>query len=82
MATMANMRVKMIYPPGLVTKPIIAILAKEHNVLANIRRASVDEGTGWLVCEIEGEPEDLASGLAWLESTGIEVESLGDVVES
>lgn len=56
---MAQMRVKLIYPPGLVTKPIIAVLAKDHNVLANIRRASVDEGTGWLVCELEGEPEAL-----------------------
>ena len=79
---MAHIRVKLIYPPGLVTKPILAILAKEHGVLANIRRASVDEGTGWLVCELEGEPQALSSGLAWLEETGVEVESLGDIVES
>ncbi|MDA8102874.1 MAG: NIL domain-containing protein [Nitrospiraceae bacterium] len=79
---MAQMRVKLIYPPGLVTKPIIAVLAKDHNVLANIRRASVDEGTGWLVCELEGEPDALKSGLKWLEDSGVEVESLGDVVES
>ncbi len=79
---MAHIRVKLIYPPGLVTKPIIALLAKDHNVLANIRRASVDEGTGWLVCELEGDAQDLKGGLAFLAETGIEVESLGDVVES
>ena len=79
---MAHIRVKLIYPPGLVTKPIIALLAKDHNVLANIRRASVDEGTGWLVCELEGDAQDLKGGLAFLTETGIEVESLGDVVES
>ena len=79
---MAHVRVKLIYPSGLVTKPIIAVLAKEYNVMANIRRASVEEGTGWLVCELEGEPDDLKNGLSWLSETGVDVESLGDVVES
>lgn len=79
---MAYMRVKLIYPPGLVTKPVIAELALAHNVMANIRRASVDDGTGWLVCELTGDSADLKGGIAWLEATGVEVESLGDIVES
>ncbi|CAG4918097.1 unnamed protein product [Acidithrix sp. C25] len=50
--------------------------------MADIRRANVEDGTGWLVCELEGDAIDLTSGLAWLVEIGVEVESLGDVVES
>ncbi len=79
---MACLRVKLIYPSGLVTKPVIAELAVAHGVVANIRRASVEDGTGWLICELTGEASSLRSGLSWLEETGVEVESLGDIVES
>lgn len=79
---MAQIRVKLIYPTGQVTEPIIAELALRFSVRANIRRASVEDGTGWLVCELDGEPSALKSGISWLQETGIEIESLGDVVES
>ncbi|KJF17993.1 MULTISPECIES: NIL domain-containing protein [Acidithrix] len=79
---MAHQRVKLIYPPGLVTQPVLAHLALDHRVMADIRRANVEDGTGWLVCELEGDAIDLTSGLAWLVEIGVEVESLGDVVES
>lgn len=75
-------RVRLIYPDDLVKMPVIARLAKDYDVFANIRRASVEEGTGWIVCELEGQREDIRRSLIWLREIGVQVEMLSDVVES
>ena len=44
--------------------------------------ADVDERTGWVVLELEGEPDEIARGVAWAESRGVRVDPVtGDVVE-
>lgn len=63
-------------------QPIVARLAREWNVLANIRKANVDENEGWIVCELEGESEAIEGSIAWLRDSGVLVDLLGDVVES
>ncbi|MGC8481813.1 MAG: NIL domain-containing protein [Acidimicrobiales bacterium] len=75
-------RVRLIYPDDLVKMPVIARLAKDYDVFANIRRASVEEGTGWIVCELEGQQEDIRRSLNWLREIGVQAEMLSDVVES
>jgi ABC-type methionine transport system ATPase subunit len=75
-------RVKLIYPDQLVTVPVIAQLAKDFNVLANIRRAAVDDGVGWIICELEGEAAARKRAVGWLIELGVEVDNLGDIVES
>ncbi len=77
-----GVRVKLVYPDDLVTMPVIARLARDFNVLANIRRASVEAGMGWIVCELEGELRDIDKAVSWLREIGVEVDGLGDVVES
>lgn len=76
-----NVRVKLIFPEELVREPVLARLARDHNVIPNIRKANVDEGQGWILCELGGEPDDVDSALQWLRSIGIEVDLLSDVVE-
>ncbi len=77
-----GVRVKLVYPDDLVTVPVIARLACDFNVLANIRRAAVEADMGWIVCELEGDPEDIDRSVVWLREIGVEVDGLGDVVES
>lgn len=79
---MSSLRVKLVYPDHMITIPVISRLAMDFRVLANIRRAAVDADTGWIVCELEGSPEDLRRAQEWLISQGVHVEALGDVVES
>jgi len=74
-------RVKLFFPEHLVRQPIIARMAREMGVMANIRRASVDETVGWMVCELDGEPRAVEEAVSWLEDLGIEVDRLSDVVE-
>ena len=75
-------KVRLTFPEALVAEPVIAKLALEHGVIANIRRANVEDDTGWIVCELEGTTEALDSAAAWLEAAGIKVDWLEGQVES
>ncbi len=77
-----SVRAKLTFPEDLVSQPVIARLALDHGVIANIRRANVEDHTGWIVCELSGTRESLDSGVEWLTSTGIKVDWLGGPVES
>ncbi|TAN31337.1 MAG: FeS-binding protein [Actinomycetota bacterium] len=79
---MATQRVKLIYPDFLITRPVLSEVAIQFKVMANIRRAAVDENNGWIICELEGEPEAIDQAMAWMSGLGVDVEGLGDVVES
>ncbi len=79
---MAQLRVKLVYLDDLVKRPVIFELAKGFDVSANIRRASVEDGRGWIVCELDGDATRLESALNWLTEIGVVVERLQDVVES
>ena len=45
--------------------------------------AAVDEYVGWVVLELEGEPDEIERGLDWARAKGVRVDepTLGDVVE-
>ena len=79
---MTNVRVKLTFPENLIKQPIIGRLAREFDVLPNIRRANVEESVGWMICELGGEDEAVARAITWLEELGVQVDRLGDVVES
>jgi hypothetical protein len=76
-----SVRAKLTFPEDLVSQPVVARLALDHGVIANIRRANVEDHTGWIVCELTGTREALDSGVEWLTSTGIKVDWLGGPVE-
>jgi ABC-type methionine transport system ATPase subunit len=79
---MIGMRVRLTFPEELVREPIIAQLVRTFDVVPNIRRADVGEQTGWIVCELDGDAATLDESLAWLRNVGVQVDLLGDVVES
>jgi ABC-type methionine transport system ATPase subunit len=74
-------RVKLTFPENLIQQPIIARLAREFDVMPNIRRANVEEHMGWLICELGGEESTVARALDWLRDLGVQVDLLGDFVE-
>jgi len=77
-----SVRTRLTFPEALVREPIVARLAVEHAVEANIRRADVRDHEGWIVCELSGDAAAVERALAWLRSKGVRVDLLGDVVES
>jgi ABC-type methionine transport system ATPase subunit len=79
---MAKRRVKFTFPQELIPEPIIFNLGHRFKVVTNIRRADVTADGGWVVLEMEGEPEDIEKGIEWVSSRGVRVDPVsGDIVE-
>ncbi len=78
---MTAVRVRLTFPEHLIKEPVIARMIKEFDVMANIRRAKVEDSYGWIVCELGGENRSIDSAIAWMRQLGVEVDLLGDVVE-
>lgn len=75
-------RVRLTFPQNLIKEPVIFTMAKQFNVVPNIRRARVTETVGEMVLEIEGTEEDIDKGIQWLREKGLDIElAEGDVVE-
>lgn len=79
---MIGARVRLTFPPNLVRDPVIGELVRRFDVLPNIRRANVSEDVGWIVCELDGEPEAVARAVAWMEEIGVDVDRLEHPLES
>jgi ABC-type methionine transport system ATPase subunit len=78
----ANVRVRLTFPEELIKQPLLGRLDREFDVLPNIRRANVEEKVGWIVCELAGDTDAVERAIAWLADAGVQVDRLGDVVES
>jgi len=79
---MAKKRIKFTFVQELIKEPIIWKLAKEFDVITNIRRADVTDDRGWVVLELEGDQEEIERGLDWVRAQGVRVDPVyEDVVE-
>jgi hypothetical protein len=79
---MAKRKVMLKYPEELIKEPVLFRMAKEFDVMPNIRRARVTETIGEIVAELEGAPESLERGIDYLIQEGVLVEPVeGDIVE-
>lgn len=71
---MARRRVRLTFSPQLVTQPVIHQLGSRFAVVTNIRRADVTRDEGWVILEVEGEPDDVERSLAWCTGIGVRVD--------
>lgn len=71
------------YPPKLITTPLIWQLGHKFPVVTNVRQASVTDEIGIVCLEIEGTRDDLKAAIEWMEKIGISVEPVEiNVIES
>jgi len=76
-------RLWLMYPPKLITKPLIWQLGHKFNLVTNIRQASVTDEIGIVCLELDGERAEIKSAIKWLEKTGVSVEPVEiNVIES
>jgi len=79
----SQMRLWLMYPPKLITNPVIWELARKFPVTTNVRQASVTDEIGIVCLELSGQRADLKSAIQWLEKQGIKVEPVEiGVIES
>ena len=80
---MAVKRVRFTFPENLIKEPLIYNLGHEFRIITNVRMADVDEKTGWVLLELEGELTEIERGLQWAQDKGVRVDPVtGDVLES
>ena len=73
----------LMYPPKLITNPIIWELSQKFPVITNIRQASVTDEIGIVCLELDGKRDDVKAAVAWLEKHGVKVEPVEiNVIES
>lgn len=79
---MAVKRVRFTFPEDLIKEPLIYLLGHEFQVVTNVRMADVDEKTGWVLLEMEGDPGEIDNAIAWAQGKGVRVDPVaGDIVE-
>lgn len=76
-------RLWLMYPPKLITNPVIWQLGQKFKVITNVRQASVTDEIGIVCLELEGKRADVKKAIAWLEGIGVSVEPVEiNVIES
>jgi L-aspartate semialdehyde sulfurtransferase ferredoxin len=80
---MQRVRLFVSFPEQLVDRPLIYEVIKEFDVVPNIRRANVEDHSGWIILEMIGDNAQLDASVAYLEEVGCTVNRMeGDVLES
>ena len=73
----------LMYPPKLITTPVIWELGHKFKVTTNVRQASVTDEIGIVCLELEGQRAEITAAIHWLERKGISVEPVEiNVIES
>ena len=79
---MTTKRVKFTFVQELIKEPIIWKLAKEFDVVTNIRRADVSDVADWVILELEGDRDEIERSLEWVQQQGVRVDPVyEDIVE-
>jgi ABC-type methionine transport system ATPase subunit len=77
-----HVRLFVSFPEELADRPMIYEVVKRFDVVPNIRRANVEQHSGWVILELTGEQEELDRSIAYLEEVGCTVNTMeGDVIE-
>jgi ABC-type methionine transport system ATPase subunit len=78
-----NTRLWLMYPPRLITNPIIWQLGQKFPLVTNVRQCSVTDEIGIVCLELEGARAQIKAAIKWLEKQGIRVEPVEiNVLES
>ena len=71
------------YPPRLITTPVIWQLSHKFPLVTNVRQASVTDEIGIVCLELQGDRVEIKAAIKWLEKQGIRVEPVEiNVLES
>lgn len=75
---MAKGRFHLTFPGHLVDEPVIHTLGSRFDVVTNIRRASIEERTAWVILELDGSDEAVGDAVRWLAEQDVQVERIDD----
>ncbi len=73
-STVQQTRLWLMYPPKLITKPLIWQIGQKFKLVTNIRQASVTDEIGIVCLELDGPRAEVKAAIKWLERSGVNVE--------
>ena len=68
---MAVERLNLTFNSAMQNKPILQDLGKNFDLVVNIERANVSEGSGWVQVALNGESEEIQRSVAYLNTLGV-----------
>jgi L-aspartate semialdehyde sulfurtransferase ferredoxin len=75
-------RIYLTFPRTLVREPVLSLMAKQFDVVFNIRGSTVTAEMALMALEINGAQAEVDKAVAWLKEKGVTVEPIGkNVVE-
>ena len=79
---MESLKLRLTFPPDLITEPVIYNIGRQYSVVTDVRRANVTHDEGWIILEMTGEADELERVVEHLRHMKVEVEPVeGDVVQ-
>lgn len=79
---MAKKVFHLVFPQKMIKEPIMFLVARDNNLLLNIRRAKISAEAGEATIELEGSENDIQNAEKSLRAKDIKVDPvLGDIVE-
>jgi L-aspartate semialdehyde sulfurtransferase ferredoxin len=69
-------RIYLTFPKDLIKEPILSGLAKQFDVVFNIRGSTVTAEMGLVALEIDGKPTEVEKAIGWLKQKGVIVEPI------
>jgi ABC-type methionine transport system ATPase subunit len=76
MPSVTKARLHLTFPERLVSQPVVHRLGTEFGLVTNIRRANIEERGGWIIVEVDGTDERIASAVSWLAEQGLQVDRI------
>lgn len=70
-------RVHLTFPKKLINQPVLSLLAKQFDVVFNIRGSTVTSQMALVELDFDGEESDVGKAIAWLKRKGVSVEPIG-----
>jgi ABC-type methionine transport system ATPase subunit len=78
---MAKRRVRLFFPPKLITEPVVYTMGQQFDVVTNIRGGEIAADSGWLYLELTGEDEEIDRAIEWAINEGVRVDPVeGDII--
>lgn len=73
---MASLKVRISFPEDKIREPVIYQIGQEYKVVTNIRRADVNERTGWVDLELTGVLSEIERAVEGLKKKGVKVDPI------
>jgi len=72
----ASLKVRISFPEDKIREPVIYQIGQEYKVVTNIRRADVNEKTGWVDLELTGVLSEIERAVEGLKKKGVKVDPI------